>query len=1205
MVYFKEIFLFFCAISFFCLATGQSIWTSVNTLDFNARNDLHREIIPNHYYLTKFNSTALQRSLRQGKLPIPLPDGSLEVCMVTEITNFHPQLKTKFPTIKSYKIEATGSSKIHGRIDYSPLGLHGILHNQEGEIYLDAFASETPSYIMSYYTKDHQIDPDLQGLFRDHHHIFPEEVANFVNETPINSPFQRNINTPVNISIYEFALACTGEYAQKHGGTKEGALSAINTALNRINYTLETEVAIQLQLIANNDTLIFLDGETDPYTNGNASQMALENNNHLTEVIGNANYDVGHVFGNQCSGVVGVSGGIGTVCGSQRGYGSSCEIAANNHFYIGVVCHELGHQFGARHTWNNCPPVSDDQFSSATAFEPGSGSTIMSYAGACGDQNIKFAEDPYYHNNSIVSIKSFLDNGPAKACAEIVTTENRNPEVKIPITGGFYIPIGTPFKLSCSATDADGDSISYCWEQYDPGVSEAAMSPLGDPEGNAPIFRSLPPGPSPQRIFPSLEKILNQTFDDTEMLPAYSRNLTFRITVRDHKLGGGGIAWEEIRFKTDGNAGPFNMLDFNQSETVTSGDFMELKWDVAGTNKEPVNCQKVNILLSLDGGKNFDIVLAEDTPNDGIAQVTIPPVETNQGRILIEAADNIFFDINDKNITIQAPEIAGFGLDFYPKEKQACLPEKFNIQFASFPLPQFDHSIKLKVTDKPELAEVIFQDSVLQAGDTVSVEINFEAVTSPGAMEITFLASTASGDSTVRTLKIFGISNDFTDQILLTPAAGSSGVNVRPEFTWQNSAQANRYNIEVATTPAFGDNSLVANDLQAGSHAFLDLLSENTLYYWRIRPINECGEGPYSQIETFHTINLECQTRNASDLPQNLSQSSKPTISSVISFPETGTISDVNVLSVSGFHEAFNNLTFQLKSPIDSLVTLVSGECGFSNRQFTFSFDDQAGESFSCQSAFNGQTFMPAQSLEIFNNQEIQGDWTLLVKDSMVGGGGRIENWSLELCGSISPISPILDLDTIFAPFAGRVIITNNNLFAEDEQSIANMLIYTLVEVPSYGQLFYLGDSLGVGSQFTQEDINQGYVSYSNTGNDTINDSFSFTVIDGSGGWIPTTQIPILVDAGIVPIHENRSDQIVVNLFPNPAKDHLTIELGQTTEEVQLRLIDVHGKLVMKRIIPKRQALFQIEVGDFSPGIYFLEFIQNRRHITKKIQIHP
>lgn len=1153
-------------------------WT---VLDQNRRSMVgERKVLPKRYTIGTVSSQHLDQALTSGTVDLLLPEGKLLSFEAEERSNFAPGLATMYPNIQTFYVR-NRVEQVEGRLDLSIHGMNAVLRDRQGDIYIDVLDESEDSYLI-YYTKHDQLDPALEEIYQNHEHAFMEtEMHSFLTRKPVNSPFARH-KAQVDVHIFDLAVSCTGEYTSKHNGTKEGALAAINTALNRINYVMEKDLAVSLRLIEENEDLIFLDAETDPFTNGKASEMALENSNFLLESLGSAKYDVGHVFGTGCSGVVGLSGGIGTVCQALKGFGASCEISTSDRFYIGVVCHELGHQFGAEHTWNNCPTSDDSQFNSATAFEPGSGSTIMSYAGSCADQNVANSSDSYYHGNSIEDIKNFVSQGAGSGCVTIESTNNMAPTVTIPLQSGFYVPIETPFLLTAQGQDPDGDSITYCWEQFDAGISSAAQSDINNPTGEGPIFRSFAPTESPKRYLPALEKVVNNTLDNREVLPTYDRKLTFRATVRDNQSGGGGVNWAEISFRATQQAGPFRMAAL-AADTFASGDFIDIHWDVAGTDLLPVNCQRVHIILSTDGGKTFEDTLVANTANDGTEPILIPNKVAEEAHIMVAAADNIFFAVSPDHFAIQRSEQQGVAVDLHPRNQSVCLPDDVQLAVSSFPIGGFEGDFWLIGAMVPEGASVV-GDTIFSTGEIAGISLDFQNVQSSGEHVLTFLFSTELGDTMIREVMINTVSSEFTDLALLAPS-GMSGVSTRPTFTWHGSEQADGYTLEIDKTPAFSDPITIENNLNTAV-APDALLDESTLYYWRIVPYNACGMGAPSSVEAFHTINLSCEAYDSKDVPLSLTQSAVSQVRSEIAVSTGGAVSDVNVTSIQGFHESFGDLKMSIQSPKGSIIDLVKFECGFSNRVFDMGFDDESNTPFSCQTNFNEISFVPAVPLSDLHGEDLEGTWTLVVSDSMVGSGGLIEGFSLELCGSIEAVDPVIvHSDTLFAAYASTTILGPSVLESDDDASLPEALVYTLIEVPAYGHLSLGGVGMMIGDMFSQSDINSGLVEYQHIDNDSVPDQFVYTLIDGTGGWLGPRALPIVV-SDIVSVDEIDITPLF-RVFPNPSNSEVTIVSGDVTGSGTCRILSLRGEVLQEHFFQSAKDL-QINVGAFTAGIYVI-----------------
>jgi len=408
---------------------------------------------------------------------------------------------------------------------------------------------------------------------------------------------------------YRLAVSATGEYTQYHGGTIADALAAINATITRVNEVFERDLGVSLELVANNDQVIFTNPSIDPYT-GNLNAQA---QNTLSTIIGEANYDVGHVFNQDQDN--GNAGFIGSVCVDNRKGSafSSGLIPEGDKFDLDFVAHELGHQFGANHTW------SFESEGTLVQAEPGSGTTIMGYAGIAGVDNIALQGDDYFHYNSILQIAAFIEN---TSCAMEVPLMNATPIITP--SADYTIPIGTPFVLEGNATDADAaDVLTYAWEQIDDGVVNAANFGPDNPGGAN--FRSQRPSTTESRFFPKLSSVItgnlaqsNPTLDTAwETLSNVQRELNFALTVRDNALGGGQVVSDQVKVQVVVDAGPFSVTSQSADESYTAGSVQEIRWDVAETNRLPINAEEVSIFLSIDGGLSFPITLAENVLNDG------------------------------------------------------------------------------------------------------------------------------------------------------------------------------------------------------------------------------------------------------------------------------------------------------------------------------------------------------------------------------------------------------------------------------------------------------------------------------------------------------------------------------------------------------------------------------------------------------------
>lgn len=574
-------------------------------------------------------------------IALPLPNGETATLEAVYAPIMEAGLANRYPEIKSYKVSGEG---INGRIGYTYKGFHGMLFTERGTVYIDAVSAEENIYT-SYYRKDYT--NHFRGS-KEHRCLLDESMAK---ELDYSSLKNRGGRSGEQLRTYRLALACTGEYAQFHGGTVSGALSAMVVTMNRVNGVYERDVSLTMVIIANNDDLIFLDENNDPYTNNSGGTMLSENQSTVNSVIGSGNYDIGHVFSTGGGGIA----SLGSVCGSSKAQGvTGGSSPTGDAFDIDFVAHEIGHQFGGQHTFNSVTSsCGGGNREGSSAFEPGSGSTIMAYAGICGSDNIQGSSDDYFHTHSLDQIIAFSQFANGNSCATVTNTGNNAPVVDAGV-GGFTIPKETPFLLVGSATDANGDNLTYTWEQMDLGSGGSPDSPVGE----APIFRSWDPTDIPERTCPRAVNIVigNTVFGET--YATYSRELNFRLTARDENTAGGGVGSDELTFDVDGLIGPFVVTSPLASEQVEASNGYAITWDVAGTNAAPVNCQTVAIDLCSFSAGSFVLIetLNASTANDGSEIVNISESSVGGGRyIRVRATDNIFFNINAGQFSVTEP----------------------------------------------------------------------------------------------------------------------------------------------------------------------------------------------------------------------------------------------------------------------------------------------------------------------------------------------------------------------------------------------------------------------------------------------------------------------------------------------------------------------------------------------------------------------
>ena len=627
----------------------DGIWRDLDEKRFQSQGV--RQIVPLRYRTVELDWAALDDLLAatpredavgiihsDSVLTLPLPGGSFGRFRILESPIVAPELAASFPEIRTYRGQGIDDPSATVRFDSTPAGFHAMILSPAGRVFIDPYSTGDTDLYISYFTRDY---PRPEGL--DFECGFDQvnpwtEVA----ERPASAP---SASSGATLRTYRTAVAATGEYTQFHGGTVSAGQAAIVTAMNRVNGIYEREVAIRMVLVANNSDVVFTNSATDGYTNNNGFAMLGQNQSTLDSVIGSANYDIGHVFSTGGGGVAYL--GVACEAGFKAGGVTGLSSPVGDVFYVDYVAHELGHQWGGTHTFNgssgNC---SGGNRTGSTAYEPGSGSTIMAYAGICSPQNIQSNSDDYFHGASFDQITTYSTVGQGDNCDVASATGNNPPTVDA--GPAWSIPISTPFTLCGSANDPNGDPLTYGWEEFDKGPAGHPNTP----SGNAPIFRSFDPVTGPCRTFPQWSDILGNTQTLGEILPTYSRTMNFRLTARDNRAGGGGVDSDATTVAATDSAGPFLVTSPNTAVSWTGGNSETVAWNVANTDAAPVSCADVDILLSTDGGASFPTTVVAATANDGSQSITVPDVSTTTARLMVACATGIFFDVSNFDFEI-------------------------------------------------------------------------------------------------------------------------------------------------------------------------------------------------------------------------------------------------------------------------------------------------------------------------------------------------------------------------------------------------------------------------------------------------------------------------------------------------------------------------------------------------------------------------
>ena len=615
---------------------------------------MERASVPSVYQIMHLDLNAFKQSLVGAPIDtestlsntivnFPNSKGELSRFRVYEAPIMEKGLADRYPNIKSYAAVGIDDPSVKLRFSVTLFGLHVMsTSGNEGTYYIDTYTKDLNNYIV-YSRKDLYAVRTFACHFQDNH----EEIAE-QNRSAVENQI---LATDGIFRQYRLAMACTIEYAAFHvaaagltGGTvaarKAAVLAAMNVTMTRVNGVYERDMSLRMNLVANNDVIIFVD--TDSFSNTNAGALINESQTVINGAIGSANYDIGHTVSTGGGGLA----GLGVVCNNAnkaRGITGSPS-PVGDPYDIDYVAHEMGHQFGGPHTFSsnddttgNCDSGNN---SPANSVEPGSGSTIMAYAGIC-EENVQSNSDAYFHAVSIASMNAVMVG--SGNCAPQAANGN-NPPVISALTN-YTIPQGTAFVLTGNATDANaGASLTYCWEQTN---AAAGTNFPTSTQTTGPVYRSLNPTTSNKRYLPNFQSVLSGNLAPTwEVTPTIGRTLNFALTVRDNQTPTGGqTARANMTVTTVAAAGPFTVTSPAANASWNTNSSQTITWNVAGTTANGINTANVNILLSTDNGVTFSTLLA-NTANDGTQVVTMPATPAVNCRILVEAVGNIFYAVS-------------------------------------------------------------------------------------------------------------------------------------------------------------------------------------------------------------------------------------------------------------------------------------------------------------------------------------------------------------------------------------------------------------------------------------------------------------------------------------------------------------------------------------------------------------------------------
>ena len=1176
---------FTLAASYGLSAQQPGYWTThTETGRITTDKGVSRLSFPREFRLFDLGQEALRQELftvvgnssrHSTLITVPNAEGQLEDFELVEASNFEPALQARFPEIRAFSGRGLSDPSATLKLSYSPQGIQVmVFRTGKDNEFIEPYSADHRVYAVF---KSQRAKGSLPWTCSTVERNMANGLDNRVAQTNITGRSGGDLKT------MRLAQSVTAEYSNYFGATSASqvnlVLAAINNTLTRCNGVYEKDLALHLNLVAASTNVIYYNASTDPYSaasTGAGGAWNSELQNTLTSVIGEANYDIGHLFG--ASGGGGNAGCIGCVCtnGSKgSGFTSPADgIPQGDNFDIDYVVHEVGHQLGANHTFS----MSNE--GTGVNKEPGSGITIMGYAGITSQDLAPHSFD-FYHQASIAQIQANL---ATKTCPVTTSISANNATPVVSAGGNYTIPISTPFALTGSATDANaGDVLTYCWEQNDNASSSqtGASSVASATKASGPNWISFRPTTSPTRYFPKMETILagglisgpltgGDAGANTEALSSVSRTLNFRLTVRDNAVYSstapvsvGQTSFADMVVTVSNTSGPFQVTAPNTAVSWAGNSSQTITWNVANTTASPVSCANVKISLSTNGGTSYTTLVAS-TPNDGSEVVTIPNTPSTTCRVKIESVGNIFFDISNTNFTITSGSGCGApaGLTASSITTTGATVSWTAVSGAN----SYDVDYKLNSSGTWTNA----------ATGTTATSVALSALTS-GSLYDWRVRANCTGGSSAYTQAQFT-----TTAVCNTPTGlASSGVtSSAATVSWTAVSGAASYAVDYKTNASSTWTS--AATATTSTSVSLSGLTASTLYDWRVRTNCTGGNSAYAQAQFTTLAASGCATA----FEPNETQATAAAINAgVANSAAITTTTDVDYFKITT--TSTSNITYSLVGPsgVDYDMTIYNsagtqiGSGAGSTATETVSLTSQAAGTYYIKVfGYNGANSATCYTLTVTVNA-VTGCANAL--DNSTNGtisGAATIPFNTNVTGLISPSGDIDNYKFVITT-GGTITVSLTTLPADYDLKLLN-------------------------SAGTQVGISQA--------GGTTSESISYTAAAGTyyaqvygynGANSATSCYTLRVALGTATRNEPAlltSDAIRV--FPNPAANgKFTVSIPAVKGSAIVRLFDAYGKMVLQQ--STTSSATELNISKLPAGIYMVQVENEGRQQSVKVVV--
>ena len=1167
----------------FSQTSSDGLWTILTAKDV-AGEKTRRNSSPNTYHLAQLNLNALKSRLvnapvlhsstNQSDLIIDFPnaEGTFEKFTVYESSVMDPILEAKFPMIKTYAAQGVDDPTATMRFSVTQFGLHTMsLSGIKSTVYIDPYTTDLVTYIVY----------DRNGLGAN-----PQEFKCLTDEAVSLPSLQRssgsgditvqNINDQ-KLRTYRLAQSCTGEYGTIFKGTgttaqqKANVQAQMTITINRVNSVYERDLAIHLNFIANNDVLIYLLANSDPWSGEYNTTTAQT----IDAAIGVSSYDIGHNFNTSGGGNAGC---LACVCVSTsqnnmhkgRGYTGSPN-PTGDPFDIDYVAHEMGHQFGGYHVMNTCSRSGNG----TTEVEPASGSSIMGYAGIC-PTNIQSNSHADFNYVNIRDISVNIKTGNS-TCAAITTLTNTPPTAN---AGSDYtIPKSTAYILEGTASDINGTaSLTYNWSQNDPDQSPGSAAPATT-YAIGPLYRALPPSTSPNRYMPALATVISNNLSSTwEVTPSVARTMNFSFIVRDNNVGGGQTASDLMLVTVDGSSGPFAITSQGSATTWTAGTTQTITWNVAGTASGSVNTPNVNIFLSTDGGYTYPTTLATNVPNNGSASITVPSSATTTGRVMVRGAGNIFYDINNANISIIAPAGVTPVSNFSVTSVNPCT------------------STSIQLNDQSLNAPTSWTWTATSSTGVTFSNVNAQNPTvtfaNAGTYTISLIAKNTAGSNT--NVKVITVNAApvvaVNSSTICSGTAATLSASGATTYNWSNSATTSAISVSPTTTTNYTvtgtsggcTNSKVATVTVKATPVVA--VNSSTICSGTSATLSASGATTYLWSNSATTANITVSpatTSNYNVTGTTNGCTNTKTVTVTVKASPTVAVNSATICSgTSATLNASGGTTYNWSNSATTTNITVSPT---TTTNYTVT-----GTTNGCtNSKVATVTVKTSPNLSVNNSTICPGNFSALT-----ASGASTYSWSSGAVTSNIIVSPT-------ASTAYTVTGTSNGC---STTKVANVTVYVLPPVTlSLSSSAVCSNSTGTvslsgtpaGGTFSGTGVTGNSFNPATSGAGTFTLTYSYTDANSCS---KTDQKTIAVNV-CTDIQE--ASNSLFTIYPNPTSGYFTINFDSNTEKIDLDVFDAIGKLVLSQQEVTDHSTFSLE--QFANGIYNVRLKSNNSYSVVRL----